>query len=117
MIGHNASWDTLVEGLFSVIREHETAPSYALTIKLSEEVGEFSEIMLHEMGFLKHKDKEWKDTPAEEAADIINVLIGALAVHYPEKSPAELSDELFLAVRKKGTKYARLLGAEDIPTG
>ena len=111
------NWDALMRQMFDITQEHETAPPFALTIKLAEEVGEFSEIMLHEFGFLRHKDKEWKDTPIEEAADIINVLIGALAVHYPEKSPDDLTEELYAAMLKKGTKYARLIGAENLPTG
>jgi hypothetical protein len=110
-------WNKLIEQMFQITQEYENAPAFALTIKLAEEVGEFSEIMLHEFGFLHHKDKEWKDTPIEEAADIMNVLVGALAVHYPHKTPKQLSDELSAAMLKKGTKYARLLGSENLPTG
>ena len=118
MMNNKIDWDEVIHYLFRITRDHETMPPEALTIKLSEEVGEFSEIMLHEMGFLRHKDKEWKDTPVEEAADIINVLIGTLSMHYPEKDVRELADELFAAVKKKGTKYARLIGAEqDLPIG
>jgi len=112
------NWDLLIDRLFSIISKYETTPPEALTIKLAEEVGEFSEIMLHEMGFLRHKNKEWKDTPIEEAADIINVLIGILAMHYPDKTPGELSNDLYEAIKKKGTKYARLIGAtEDLSVG
>lgn len=111
-------WDLLIGSLFNITSNYETMPPEALTIKLAEEVGEFSEIMLYEMGFLRHKDKEWKDTPIEEAADIINVLIGTLAMHYPDKAPWELSNDLYEAVKKKGTKYAGLIGAtEDLPVG
>lgn len=118
MSDDRCDWNKLISYLFWMTRRHETAPAIALTVKLAEEVGEFSEVMLHELGFLKHKNKEWKDTPAEEAADIINVLISTLSVHYPDKTPGELCDELFAAVQKKGAKYARLLGAEkDVSTG
>jgi len=110
-------WDNLISHLFNITQSKEDAPPYALTMKLSEEVGEFNEVMLHELGFLRHKDKDWKDTPIEEAADIINVLIGTLAVHYPNKTPEELSAELKIAMIKKGNKYARILGATDLPTG
>jgi len=105
-------WDTVIVGLLAMTREHEHAPAWALAIKLSEEVGELSEIMLHELGHLHHKDKEWKDTPVEESADIINVILGLLAVHYPDKTPSELSDELLAAMVKKGNKYGRVIGAE-----
>ncbi len=116
--GERNDWGKLVQHLFWMTRTYETAPSFALTIKLAEEVGEFSEVMLHELGYLHHKDKEWKDTPVEEAADIINVLIGTLAVHYPDKTPGQLSDDLFDAITKKGKKYGRIIGAtEDVSTG
>jgi len=111
-------WNEEIFKLFFMTSKYETMPPVALTVKLSEEVGEFSEVMLHEMGYLRHKDKVWKDTPIEEAADIINVLIGTLAVHYPDLAPEVLSDELLAAVKKKGTKYAGLIrGTEDLPTG
>ncbi len=111
-------WNKVMYGLIEMTRAHEDAPAWALVIKLSEEVGELSEIMLHELGELHHKtDKEWKDTPIEESADIINVLLGMLAVHYPDKTSAEISQELLDAMVKKGTKYARLIGADaDILT-
>lgn len=112
------NWNTAIDYLFLMTRNFETMPAVALTIKLQEEVGEFSEVMLHEMGYLRHKDKEWKDTPVEEAADIINVIIGALVMHYPDKTPREISNELYAAVRKKGKKYAGLIGADkDISVG
>jgi len=118
MATDRTNWNGLIGQLFYMTRKYETMPAVALTVKLAEEVGEFSEVMLHELGYLRHKDKDWKDTPVEEAADIINVLIGALAVHYPDKTPGQLSDELFAAVKKKGAKYARIIGAtEDLPIG
>ena len=107
------NWNTALDYLFWMTRNFETMPPAALTIKLQEEVGEFSEVMLHEMGYLRHKDKEWKDTPVEEAADIINVIIGILVTHYPEKTPGEISNELYTAVKKKGKKYARLIGVNE----
>ncbi len=108
-----SDWNSVIKFLSEMVREHDDAPAYAMTIKLSEEVGEFSEIMLKEFGFLKHKTKEWKDTPAEEAADIINVLIATLVAHYPDKTPDEISNELLTAMIKKGDKYAKLIGAGD----
>ncbi len=108
----NNNWDDMIFTLLEMVREYQDAPSWAMTMKLAEEVGEFSEIMLYEHGYLRHKDKEWKDTPTEEAADIINTLLGALSMHYPDKSSEEISKELFDAMIKKGNKYARVLGAE-----
>ncbi len=118
MIDNSYTWNDTILGLLLLTKEFEEAPAYVLTIKLQEELGEFSEVMLHEMGYLKHKDKVWKDTPIEEAADIINVLLGALSKHYSSMSSEELSEELFHAMKKKGAKYARLLGAKsNIPSG
>lgn len=110
-------WNDVVKRLLYMTGKHEDAPAWALTIKLSEEVGELSEIMLYQLGHLHHKDKEWKDTPVEEAADIMNVLLGLLAVHYPDKTSGELSEELLTAMIKKGNKYGRIIGADpDILT-
>jgi len=106
-------WNAIMPRLIYMASTYEHAPAWALSMKLSEEAGELSEIMLHELGHLHHKDKEWKDTPTEEAADIINVLLALLAVHYPEKTSEEISDELLTAMQKKGKKYATILGAPN----
>ena len=107
-----SDWNKTIQTLLEMTKEHEDAPAWALTIKLSEEVGELSEIMLHEFGHLHHKDKEWKDTPMGEGADIINTLLGLLQAHYPDKTPEEISQELFEESIRKGTKYGRILGAD-----
>jgi hypothetical protein len=109
-----SDWNKTIGTMLEMTREHEKAPAWALTMKLSEEVGELSEIMLYELGHLHHKkDKDWKDTPVEEAADIMNVLLGLMSVHYPKKTPEELSWELLDAMIKKGMKYGRIIGADD----
>ena len=96
-----------VHWLFDMTQRMETAPPLALGVKLSEEVGEFSEALLKQQGFLAHK--ELKEDPIHEAADIMNVLIGALAVMYPEKTPYQLTEELYDAMCSKGEKYERIL--------
>lgn len=91
-------WTTVIQKLFHLTQNYETMPVVALSLKLAEETGKFSKHMLYELGYLPHKtDKVWKDTPAEEAAYIINVLISALSAHYPLKSP-----ELLTAMEVKG---------------
>ena len=77
-----------------------------------EETGEVGEVMLHELGFLKHKDKEFEPL-VEECADVINVLTGILSLVYPKMSPQELSLMLLEALNKKGAKYARLMDTDD----
>ncbi len=96
-----------VQWLFDLTQTHEDAPPLVLGVKLSEEVGEFSEALLKECGYLQHK--ELKEGPMHEAADIINVLIGCLARLYPNKSPYELTEELYGAICDKGEKYERIL--------
>lgn len=112
----NGKWDTLILTLLEMTREYETATSWAMTMKLTEEVGELNEVMLYEHGYLQYKDKEWKDTPIEEAADILNTVLGMLSKHYPDKTPEEISQELIGASLKKGKKYGRILGAENVFT-
>lgn len=94
-----------------MVQQYEEAPAWALGLKLSEETGEFSEVLLKELGFLKHKDKEWEPL-MEEAADIINVVVGVLARAYPNRHPRILTLELLDAINKKGAKYSRLMGAD-----
>ena len=113
MDSNNIDWNKIIPRLLYMTATYEHAPAWALAMKLSEEVGELSEIMLHELGHLHHKDKEWKDTPVEEAADIMNVLLGLLAVHYPDKTSDELSRELLVAMIKKGKKYGRVIDAPE----
>ena len=99
-----------IEDIFAMVQKYEDAPPWALGLKLSEETGEFSEVMLHELGFLKHKEKKFEPL-VEEAADVINTVIGGLARSYPSKHPRELSLLLLEAINKKCGKYSRILGA------
>jgi len=105
-------WNEMFLTLLKMTRKHEPAPSWAMTLKLGEEVGELNEVILHDCGYLQYKKKEWKDTPVGEAADIINTLLGMLQAHYPDKTPEEISEELFKESIRKGTKYGRILGAD-----
>lgn len=102
----------VVEELFMMVQENEEAPAWALGLKLSEETGEFSEVLLHDLGFLKHKDKEFEPL-IEEAADVFNVIIGVLARRFPDENPIDLTEDFLQAVQKKGAKYAKLMGVEN----
>lgn len=106
---------------FELTLEHEDAPSWALGLKLGEECGEFSMDLLKVHGFLRHK----KYTPElfEEAADIINVLIGVLSQRakemgiFAQGSPQptveevamNLTDLLKEAISRKIDKYKHVL--------
>jgi len=96
-----------IHWLFELTQKYERGEPLALTVKLGEEVGEFDETVLKHTGYLRHK--EVKEDPMHEAADIINVLIGCLTVLYPEKTPFELTEELYEAICEKGEKYERIL--------
>lgn len=107
-----AKFYELIAALFQMSKEREDAESWALALKLGEELGEFQEAVLKEYGYLQHK--EVKEDPFHEAADIINVLIGFFAVHYPGLSAEQLTEKLYEAIASKGDKYAKVvLGLDD----
>jgi len=93
--------------LFALTRELEEGHPLVLNVKLAEEFGEFSESVLHHLGYLQHK--EVKEDPIHEAADMINVIIGCLTQLYPDKSPYDLVEDLHVAISEKGDKYERIL--------
>lgn len=103
-------WE-LFEALFEMTDEHETAPPWALALKLGEEVGELQEVVLKNHGFLRHK--EIKEDDWHEAADVINVLIGYFSQAYPDLSPHEKTEKLYAAIADKGDKYARVIGVKN----
>lgn len=104
----NRSWDTNIPLIIEMVKKYETMPPVALSAKLAEETGEFCEVMLYENGFLRHKTKEF-ETPFTEAADIINVIIGALCMQYPDLTTEQTNEKLLAAFDTKGAKYARLI--------
>ena len=103
-----SNWESEILKMFEITHKYETMPPIALVAELFEEGGEFAEAMLKENGYLRHKEKEFEG-PMGEAADIINVVIGALTANYPEKTPEELTSELLTSFIKKGQKYAGLI--------
>ncbi len=88
--------------------EHDPMPPWALALKTGEEVGEFHTAILYELGFLRHK--VMKDTPFEEAADVMNCLIATLANLYPNKTPEQIGTALMAAHVKKAEVYASRIG-------
>lgn len=75
--------------------------------KLMEEVGEFSEALLHKLGHLPHKTM--KEPIEGEAADIILCVIDTLAGVYPDLTTDELHDMLELQLAKKSTKWKEVM--------
>jgi len=99
--------------LFTLTRKYEQMTTLALALKVSEEVGELAEVILKDNGYLKHKQPS-KEDAWHEVADIINVLIGMLAKHYPNLSATELTENLYNAIEKKGKKYEKILTGQPI---
>ena len=102
------TFDKEVQRILQFTTDYEDSHPLALTTKLFEEGGELSEVVLKMTGHLRHKDKEFEPV-MEEAADVINVTLGILAVVFPEKSPEELGEELLTALNKKANKYLNIL--------
>lgn len=114
MTERRINWNSMIDYQFWLRKSFkDEVPVSNLTIKLSEEVEEFNEVLLREMGYKLHESKEWKDTTVEVAADIINLLIGILVKHHPDKTPGEISNELYNAIKKSGEKYDRSIRAEE----
>jgi len=114
MMSTKAKFHELIEALFEMVQTYEDAPSWALALKLTEEVGEFHETVLQDNGYLEHKPPKLDEDLFYEAADIINVLIGFLAVRFQQFTPTELAEMLYSAIATKGDKYADVLRAEEI---
>ena len=97
----------LLQQCIDVRRQFDNVPTLALGLKLSEEVGEFSETVLKACGFLRHK--EVKETPFGEAADVINVVLGILGNLYPENTSQEIVLKLKEQIDIKKNKYERIM--------
>ncbi len=102
----------IIHKLLTMTRDKETSPAWALGLKLAEECGEVNEALLRDLGFLRHK--EAKEGVINEVADVFNVCLGLLAVHYPNSTPTEICVALEHAMHQKGQKYADILEKAQI---
>ena len=100
-------WYELFESMFDRCLQDEKGASWALALKLGEELGELQEEVLKDYGYLKHK--ETKEGVWLEVADLINVLVGFLATHYPNMTAHDLTEKLYESVAIKFDKYERIL--------
>lgn len=91
--------------LFAISKrpQNNAFPALARNAKIMEEVGEFSEALLHKFGFLPHK--KLKEPIEGEAADVIMCVIDTLASAYPELSSGELAEMLSAQIDKKSRKW------------
>ncbi len=94
--------------LFEIAKSNvNTWPPLVRNAKLMEEVGEFSEALLHKLGHLPHKTM--KEPIEGEAADIILCVIDTLAGVYPELSAEELRTMLETQLTKKSQKWVTVM--------
>ena len=77
-----------------------------------EELGEFSEALLHKLGHLPHKTM--KEPIEGEAADIMICVIDTLAGAYPEMSAEGLTDMLLSQLDLKSEKWIRVMEARNV---
>jgi NTP pyrophosphatase (non-canonical NTP hydrolase) len=72
-----------------------------------EELGEFSEALMHKEGHLPHKTM--KEPLAGEAADVIICVLDTFAAANPELSISEVSSLLQRHLEKKTLKWSKML--------
>lgn len=79
-----------------------TLPIFVRNSKIMEEVGEFSEALMSQQGYLPHKTM--KEPLEGEAADVIICVLDTLAAAHPEKTAEELvtlmSDQIAVKCEK-----------------
>lgn len=102
--------DGRIEFMLRTARSYENMEPLALVGKVAEETGELAAAVNTMLGYMPHK--QLKDTPYEEAADIINVLTGLLVKLYPNDSIDVIKKNLDTALQKKGDKYVSIVGPE-----
>lgn len=84
-----------------------TRPVLVKNAKLMEEVGEFSEAALFELGYLPHK--ALKESSFGEAADVIICVVDELSSLHPHMSPDQVIDMLRKHIDWKSDKWERIM--------
>ncbi len=84
-----------------------TLPVLARNAKLMEETGEFSQALLHKLGYLPHK--EMNEPLMGEAADVILCLLDTLSSAYSELNPEQVLDSLTQQLLKKSQKWEKVM--------
>ena len=102
----------MIKRLFEIsCKPENTFPVLARSVKTMEELGEFSEALLHKLGHLPHK--EMKEPIEGEAADVILCIIDALAGAYPEMTAEGLTSMLEWQLAKKSQKWEKVMAARN----
>lgn len=98
--------DALID-VIKMIKEKEANRPEILGVKLQEEVGEFSEALLKQLGYLEHK--HGIDLPTSEAADIFIVVLSILVTLYSDESLSNIVRDLRDQIVTKKFKYEWVL--------
>jgi NTP pyrophosphatase (non-canonical NTP hydrolase) len=84
-----------------------TKPLFVRNSKIMEELGEFSEALMHKEGYLPHK--VMKEELVGEAADVIICVLDTYSKAYSELSVQELSCLLQKHLELKLAKWERII--------
>lgn len=103
----------MIKRLFEISTDgNNRLPVLARNAKIMEELGEFSEALLHKLGHLPHKTM--KEPIEGEAADVIICVVDALAGVYPSLNADELYEMLQLQLSKKSDKWVKVMHARPV---
>jgi len=105
--------DDIFHAIFNNSRsEKNRLPLFVRNSKLMEEVGEFSEALIHKAGFKQYK--ELKEPLEGEAADVIICILNTLICAYPELNEKELYALVNSHVEKKCKAWSDRINAPTI---
>ena len=98
----------MIKALFEISKSNNNAwPALVRNAKIMEEVGEFSEALLHRLGHLPHK--VMKEPIEGEAADVIICVLDTLSAVYPSLDANQLTEMLTIELEKKATKWQKVM--------
>ena len=92
--------------IYDITLLRERKPLEAMTLKLTEEVGEVAEQVNVMCGHIK---KDLKEPIEGEVADVLNCVLAILFKAYPEHSIYEILGKLNMAMEAKNKKWANSL--------
>lgn len=99
--------------LIKISRSPENVwPLFVRNSKIMEEVGEFSEALMHKMGYLPHKTM--KESLIGEAADVFITVMDTLAHAYPDMTPEELDIAVKDQIALKAAKWVSVMAVRHI---
>lgn len=103
----------LLKKIISLSRKN-TFPLFVRNTKMMEEVGEFSEALMHQQGYLPHKTM--KEPLEGEAADVLICLIDTLASAYGHMTDDEIITMLSDQLEKKSDKWDEVIDVINTAT-